>query len=82
MLKGMPTTPPTHVSTTPPATSATPATNTNAVKLPKLHLRHFNGDLTKWTGFWESIQATVVSNSDLSNVEKLNYLSSLLEGTA
>ena len=54
----------------------------NSVRLPKLHLRHFNGDLTKWTGFWESFEAAVDSNPDLSSVEKFNYLSSLLENTA
>ena len=82
LLKVPPTTPPTHVSTTPPATTATLATKTNAVRLPKLHLKHFNDDLTKWTSFWESFEAAVDSNLDLSNVEKFNYLSSLLEGAA
>eukprot|EP00731_Ephydatia_muelleri_P024186 Em0016g457a len=52
------------------------------MSLPKLQLRHFNGHLTKWTSFWESFEAAVDKNSDLSGVEKFNYLSSLLEGTA
>ena len=52
------------------------------MSLPKLQLRHFNGDLTKWTSFWESFEAAVDKNSDLSGVEKFNCLSSLLEGTA
>ena len=81
-LKDSPTTPPTSVAATPPATTATPLAKPNSVRLPKLHLRHFNGDLTKWTGFWESFEAAVDSNPDLSSVEKFNYLSSLLENTA
>ena len=46
----------------PPTTTATPAAKSNAVRLPKLHLRHFNGDLTKWTSFWESFEAAIDSN--------------------
>ena len=82
LLKHPPTTPPTPITATPPTLTGTPAAKANAVRLPKLHLRHFNGDLTKWTGFWESFEAAVDSNLDLSNIEKFNYLSSLLEGTA
>lgn len=51
------------------------------VKLPKLSLPHFNGDLTKWTTFWDSYESAVHSNGDLTNVEKFNYLRSLLERT-
>ena len=82
VLKDPPTTPPTSVTATPPAETATPLAKPNSVRLPKLQLRHFNGDLTKWTGFWESFEAAVDSNPDLSSVEKFNYLSSLLENTA
>ena len=82
ILKDPPATPPTSVAAAPPAATATPSAKPISVKLPKLHLRHFNGDLTKWTGFWESFEAAVDSNPDLSNVEKFNYLSSLLENTA
>ena len=64
------------------ATATTPVGRTKSVSLPKLQLRHFNVDLTKWTSFWESFEAAVDKNSDLSGVEKFNYLSSLLEGTA
>ena len=63
-------------------TATTPVGRTKSVSLPKLQLRHFNGDLTKWTSLWESFEAGVHKNSDLSGVEKFNYLSSLLEGTA
>ena len=81
LLKDPPTTPPTPIVATPPATT-TPTAKSNSVRLPKLQLRHFNGDLTRWTSFWESFEAAVDSNPDLSNVEKFNYLTSLLENTA
>ena len=46
------------------------ATKTS-VRLPKLTLRSFSGDLTQWFTFWDSF-----------SVDKFNYLKSLLSGTA
>ena len=45
-------------------------------------LPKFKGDVTKWTGFWESFNSAVNQNPDISKVDKFNYLHSLLEGTA
>jgi len=45
-------------------------------------LHPFSGDLTKWTSFWESFEAAVHHNDDLSEIEKFNYLTSLLERLA
>ena len=52
------------------------------VKLPKLTLKKFNGDLTKWTPFWDSFESSIDHNPDLSEVDKFNYLNSSLEGPA
>ena len=52
------------------------------VKLPKLSIERFGGDLTKWMTFWDAFYAAVHSNPHLSNIEKFNYLNSLLESTA
>ena len=54
----------------------------NIVKLPKLQLRSVNGDLTKWTAFWELFESAIHSNTELSDVEKFNYINSLLERSA
>ena len=51
-------------------------------KLPKLNLQRFNGDIVKFTSFWESFESTVHQNEDLANIDKFNYLNSLLEGPA
>ncbi len=68
---------------TPVTDRATPTeAHLNRVKLPKLQLRSFNGDLTKWTAFWESFESAVHNNTGLSDVEKFNYLNSLLEHSA
>ena len=55
------------------------STRGKSVKLPKLALRPFNGDITAWPSFWESYAATIHDNKDLADVDKFNYLNSLLE---
>ena len=52
------------------------------VKLPKLTIKKFNGDLTKWVTFWDSFESAIHSNPTLSNVDKFSYLHSFLESTA
>ena len=52
------------------------------VKLPKLSLKRFNGDITQWSTFWDIFQSSIDGNSGLSNTDKFNYLKSLLEGSA
>jgi len=62
---------------------ATPTdARTSRVRLPKIKLFSFGGDLTKWTSFWESFQSAVHENSELSDIEKFKYLNSLLEHSA
>ena len=52
------------------------------MKLPKLTLSTFNGEMTQWTTFWESYESAIHNNADLSDVDKFNYLNSLVECTA
>uniref|UniRef100_A0A7M5TQ78 Uncharacterized protein n=1 Tax=Clytia hemisphaerica TaxID=252671 RepID=A0A7M5TQ78_9CNID len=47
-------------------------------KLPKLTLQKFNGDSLKWKPFLDSFNIAVGENDELSGVEKMNYLKSLL----
>ena len=67
-----------HVTTDPPATPR-PTSN---VKLSKLNIPPFNGELTAWTPFWESYQAAIHTNSGLSDTEKFSYLRSLVQQVA
>lgn len=63
-------------------TPLTPTPSTpkgNRVRLPKLTLRPFDGDLTSWPTFWDSFESAVHTNDDLSAVDKFNYLRSLLQ---
>lgn len=80
-----PATPPTGAAVTidPPTKEATtPPAHGTKVKLPKLTLPHFGGNPTRWTAFWDSYESAIHGNDELSEVDKFNYLRSLLEGSA
>ena len=52
------------------------------MKLPKLSIKKFGGDLTKWVTFWDIFNSSIHSNPTLSSVDKFNYLMSLVESSA
>lgn len=52
------------------------------VRLPKLAIHPFNGDITNWTTFWDSFESAINSNPGLTAIDKFNYLKSLLEKSA
>ena len=52
------------------------------VKLPKLSIHPLNGDITAWTTFWDSYDSAIHQNPELSDINKFNYLKSLLEHAA
>ena len=56
--------------------------HSSCVKLPKLSLKRFNGDPTKWMTFWDTFESAVHDNAALTNIDKFSYLISLLESTA
>ena len=51
------------------------------VKLPKLELPKFNGEITQWQSFWEQFSSHI-DDTELPVISKLTYLLSLLEGPA
>ncbi|XP_037522004.1 uncharacterized protein LOC119399261 [Rhipicephalus sanguineus] len=57
-------------------------THHHGVKLPKLRLEPFNGELSAWQAFWECYRKAVHENEGLSKTEKFQYLRSLLTGPA
>ena len=65
-----------------PLAPISPPTNNTTVRLPKLELKHFNGNLMEWTSFWDSYSSSIHENSNLSEIDKFNYLHSLLEKSA
>jgi hypothetical protein len=51
-------------------------------KLPKLSLPKFNGNRLEWQSFWDSYSSGIHENISLSDVQKFNYLKTLLVGEA
>ncbi|KAJ8929080.1 hypothetical protein NQ314_018279 [Rhamnusium bicolor] len=54
----------------------------NTVRLPKLNLKTFNGDLHDFIPFWEQFKSAVHENKTLDSAAKFNYLKSVLTGRA
>ena len=52
-----------------------------SAKLPKLNLPTFDGNLTKWTAFWEMMEHDVL-NGKFSDITKFNYIMGQLRGKA
>ena len=52
------------------------------VKLPRFEIKKFNGNPVAWRLFIESFDAAVHGNSDLSDIEKMNFLMNYVEGEA
>ena len=75
-----------QVSLQPATVQSTPSFSThttqNTSRLPKLSLPTFNGNPLQWQTFWDSFNAAVHSNSNLSGVEKFNYLRAQTSGEA
>lgn len=46
----------------------------NEIKLPKLSLPSFNGDINEWLSFKDLFNASMHENANLSPAEKLQYL--------
>ena len=64
--------------------TATQPVNQNVVRtrLSKLSLPKCRGDVTEWTTFWDSFQSAGHRNEGITNIDKFNYLKSVLEGGA
>ena len=60
--------------------STTSSTNSSGVRLPKLEVPTFDGDVLNWKNFWQQFQISVHDRSNLTNTEKLVYLQNSLKG--
>lgn len=59
-----------------------PGSGRYAVKLPKLTIDKYFGDPSKWLSFWNQFQSAIHDNNLLNEIDKFNYLKSLLGGNA
>ena len=51
---------------------------TPQVKLPKLDLTKFNGEISNWPTLWDAFESSIHKNTKLAPIDKYNYLNSLL----
>eukprot|EP00794_Sanderia_malayensis_P005910 gene5910-biopygen4909 len=52
------------------------------MKLPKITLQRFDGNVTKFYSFWQAFKSAVHNNPAVSEIKKLIYLFSLLDSKA
>lgn len=52
------------------------------VKLPKLTVQKFSGELNEWLSFWNSFKSAIHENTSLNDIDKFNYLKAFLDGKA
>ena len=52
------------------------------VKLPKINLPTFDGNVLSWQPYYQSIKVSIVDNPSLADVQKLEYLMRSLKGSA
>ena len=55
---------------------------TSSLKLPRIELPQFGGELLKFQNFWDQFEASVHNNDRLPKVQKFTYLRSVLKGNA
>ena len=55
---------------------------TCSVRCPKIEIPTSSGDKLKWTEFWDTSEANIHKHSNISDIEKLNYLMFKLTGEA
>ncbi len=49
------------------------------VKLPKLEIKPYSGDILGWSQFWDAFESTIHNNTTLTDVERFTYLKTKLE---
>ena len=65
------------------STLPTSSSGSHTVKLPKIYVPMFDGELLHWQTFWEQFSVSVDKRSNISDTEKLVYLRhSLRDGSA
>jgi hypothetical protein len=69
------------VSTTEGNKPSKPSTNVQD-KLPKIELPTFDGDILTWQPYFQSLKVSIIENTSLADVQKLEYIMRSLKGSA
>ena len=65
-----------------PASTHASSSAAKGIKLPKIEVPTFDGNLLHWSTFWEQFEVSVHDKDSLSDAEKLVYLQHTLKGGA
>jgi len=65
-------------SVTPAAETSMTLDRDHRVKLPKLTIQPFDGNITSWMSFLDSYESAIHMNSAIANIDKFNYLHTFL----
>ncbi|GFQ81743.1 integrase catalytic domain-containing protein [Trichonephila clavata] len=52
------------------------------IKLPKLTIPKFYGEISEWLNFWNAFKSAIHENENVCKIDKFNYLRSFLGGSA
>ena len=70
---------PSAVSVRAPSDSTTePSASDIKVRLPKLEINKFNGNILEWPSFWDQFSSAIHKKENISNIDKFTYLKSFL----
>ena len=64
------------------STISTTSEKQSRTKLLRLDLQKFNGDILKFSAFWDRFETAIDKNEGIPTIEKFNYLIHYLEGAA
>ena len=56
--------------------------SSKGVKLPRIELPEFGGNVLEWNSFWDSYASTIHLNTNINKIDKFKYLKSCLKGEA
>ena len=65
-----------------PSLSESTSKTNSGIKLPKLDLPCFTGDVLKFMTYWDQLKCAMHENQELSEVQKFTHLRSTLKGSA
>ena len=71
-----------HVESSNESGSSTGSTSNVQVKLPKIELPTFDGGILYWQSYYQSVKVSIVDNSTVADVQKLEYIMCSLRGAA
>ena len=54
----------------------------NFTKLPRMEIKKFDGNILNWQSFWDQFASAVHERRELTDIDKFNYLKSLLTDRA